>query len=70
MAEVPLPTNALADAFHIAYSVVNGMDYLVTWNCRHIANAALRSKIEQVCLAAGYEPTVICTPDELLGERP
>ena len=44
------------------------MDYLLTWNCSHMANAAMRSKIEQICRAKGYEPTVICTPEELLEE--
>jgi hypothetical protein len=44
------------------------MDYLLTWNCTHIANAALRSQIEAVCRSRGYEPPVICTPEELLEE--
>ena len=46
--------------------VTNGIDYLVTWNFRHIANAAMRSRIERVCRLAGYEPVVICTPNELM----
>jgi hypothetical protein len=49
-------------------SAVHGMDYLLTWNCRHIANATLRNSIEAVCGMRGYEPPVICTPDELLEE--
>jgi len=44
------------------------MDYLLSWNCKHIANAMLRSKIESICRAAGFEPPVICTPIELVGE--
>ena len=44
----------------------NGVDYLVTWNFRHIANATLRSRIEHVCRRAGYAPPVICAPNELL----
>jgi hypothetical protein len=44
------------------------MDYLVTWNCAHIANAALRSKIERTCRQAGFQAPVICTPEELLEE--
>lgn len=54
------------DAGHIAIAVTNGVEYLVTWNCRHIANATMRNKIENVCRSAGYEPTIICTPDELM----
>lgn len=61
-----LPRKAAEDAVHIAVAVVNGLDYLITWNCRHIANAKMRDKIEQVCRALGYEPVIICTPEELL----
>jgi hypothetical protein len=64
--QVSLPIGAAADALHIAIAVVNGMDYLLTWNCTHIANAALRSQIATVCRRAGFEVPIICTPDELL----
>ena len=47
---------------------VNGADFLLTWNCRHIANAEMRAKIGAVCREAGYEPPVICTPEELMGD--
>ena len=60
------PAIAVGDAGHIAIAVANGVDYLVTWNCRHIANATMRSQIEHVCRNAGYEPAIICTPDELM----
>jgi len=61
------PPKAAEDALHIALAVDAGADYLITWNCRHIANAALQAKIEQVCRARGYEPTR-STPDQLLEE--
>jgi hypothetical protein len=64
--DVPLPSRAHTDALHIALAAVHGMNYLVTWNCAHIANATLRLRIEAVCRAAGYEPPIICTPQELL----
>ena len=63
--DVPLPERAAADALHIAIAAVHGVDYLLTWNCTHIANVTLRPKIEAVCRAAGYEPPLICTPEEL-----
>jgi predicted nucleic acid-binding protein len=63
-----LPQKAKADALHIAVATVHGMDYLLTWNCTHIANAIMRPKIELICRAAGYEPPVICTPPELVEE--
>jgi hypothetical protein len=62
----PLPEKAAVDALHIAIAVMNRVDYLLTWNCKHLANAALRSRIERVCRARGYEPVIICTPEELL----
>lgn len=68
LAEVPLPEKASADALHVAIAAVNGVQYLVTWNCKHIANAVLRPRIEAACRRAGFEPPVICTPNELLGE--
>jgi hypothetical protein len=61
-----IPEKAAEDATHIAIAVINGVEYLVTWNCRHIANAIMRPKIEKICLGAGYEPTIICTPEELM----
>jgi predicted nucleic acid-binding protein len=60
-----LPSKARIDALHVAMAAVHGMDFLLTWNCKHIANAALRSKIESLCRAAGFEPPIICTPLEL-----
>lgn len=65
MRGVPLPERAAADAVHIAIAAVHGVDLLLTWNCTHIANATLRPRIEAICRAAGYEPPVICTQEEL-----
>ena len=61
-----IPQKTVLDAFHIAIAVVNGMDYLLTWNCTHIANASIRNKIERICRLKGYDPPVICTPEELM----
>ena len=61
-----VPPTAAEDGAHIAIAATNGVEYLVTWNFRHIANAAMRSRIERVCRRAGYEPPVICAPNELL----
>src|SRR5262245_7033557 len=69
LAEVPLPKKAALDALHIAIAVLNGMDYLLTWNCTHIANATLRSRIEAICRKLGHMPPIICTPEELLEEK-
>ena len=61
-----LPRKAETDALHVAVAAVNGVDYLVTWNLRHIANPAMRRRIEEVCRNCGYEPPILCTPEELL----
>ena len=61
-----VPAKALVDAVHIAVAAVNRIDYLLTWNCTHIANAAVRGKIEQGCRAAGLQAPAICTPEELM----
>jgi predicted nucleic acid-binding protein len=61
-----VPEKAAEDALHIAIAVTNGIEYLLTWNCKHLANATLRTKIEEACRSAGYEPVIICTPEELL----
>ena len=60
-----LPAVAEIDALHVAIAAVNGIEYLLTWNCTHIANAHTRPKIEATCRALGYEPPIICTPQEL-----
>ncbi len=64
--EGPLPQKAALDAVHIATAAIHGMEYLLTWNCKHIANAAMRNKIEWVCRSSGCEPPILCTPEELL----
>lgn len=61
-----LAPNAETDALHMAIAAVHGMHYLLSWNCRHIANATIRRAIERQCRASGYDPPVICTPQELI----
>lgn len=56
------------DALHVAMAAAHGLDYLLTWNCTHIANATLRGRIEGLCRSSGMEPPIICTPLELQGK--
>jgi hypothetical protein len=63
-----VPEKATVDALHIAIATVHGMDYLLTWNCKHIANAEMQTAVNRICRSAGYEPPVICTPEELSGD--
>jgi len=61
-----LPRKAQLDALHIAVATIHGIEYLLTWNCTHIANAIMRPRIEQACRDLGFEPPIICTPQELM----
>ena len=67
--EKALPAKAVTDALHIAVASVHGVNYLLSWNCKHIANAEMRSVIEKVCQEGGYKCPEICTPEELLGGK-
>ena len=62
-----LPAKALDDSLHIAISAVHGVDYLLTWNCRHLDNAETKPIIRSVCAIHGYTSPEICTPQELMG---
>ena len=62
-----IPLKATTDASHIAIATRHEIDYLLTWNCTHIANAEIMRKIEKVMSNNGYKMPVICTPDELMG---
>jgi PIN domain len=61
-----IPAKADVDALHVAVATVHGMDYLLSWNCKHIVNGNILPQVYAVCRAAGYEPPLICTPQELL----
>lgn len=63
--ELAVPPEATRDALHVGICAANGVDYLLTWNFRHLANAFLKDRISDVCLSLGYRPSVICTPEEL-----
>jgi predicted nucleic acid-binding protein len=62
-----MPPKAALDALHVALATVHGMDFLLTWNCTHIANAAIRPQLDELSWRAGYRPPTICTPLELQG---
>src|SRR5437867_4355894 len=63
-----LPSRAARDAAHIAVATVHEMDYLLTWNCKHLANAQIVRRVELICQKQGFQMPVICTPEELMGE--
>lgn len=63
-----IPKKALEDAFHVAVATAQGMDFLLTWNCRHIANAEIVGRLEAACLELGYRMPTLCTPEQLMGD--
>lgn len=63
-----IPEDSRPDAQHIAIATVNSIEYLISWNYRHIVNGAKRSLINEICHAAGFQPTTLCTPIDLIEE--
>ena len=68
--ETAVPRTSFDDALHISAAVIGGMDFLLSWNCRHIANPETRPIIRRVCEEMGYRYPEICTPFEMLGGMP
>jgi len=64
-----LPANARLDALHISASAFHSLDYLLTWNCTHIANARLLPRIRTVLQSLGYTLPTVCTPEEMLDDE-
>lgn len=67
LASGAIPPRGVRDAAHIAVAAVNDVDYILTWNCNHLANARILRRISVVCNREGYNMPVICTPEELMG---
>lgn len=63
-----MPVKAVDDAFHVAIATTQGMDFLPTWNCRHIANAEVIERLDAVCREHGFQMPTLCTPEQLMGE--
>ena len=70
MEERAIPFSRAEDALHISLAAVHGMDFLLTWNFRHINNAEMKARIRTVIESVGYECPVICSPEELGGVEP
>lgn len=64
-----VPKLAAEDALHVAIATVHGMDFMLTWNCRHIANPVIQARIAAYLEGVGMLLPFICTPEELLGEQ-
>jgi hypothetical protein len=62
-----LPEKARSDATHVAIATVHAVEYLLTWNCRHIANASILPGVYRLLTERGYSPPLIVTPEEFSG---
>lgn len=63
-----IPKRAVRDAAHIAIAAVHSTDFLLTWNCSHLANAQILRKVSGICIDNGFDMPLVCTPEELLGD--
>ena len=63
---INIPEKAKVDAFHLSVAVWHKMDYLLSWNCKHIASGRVRKTLQEVNEAIGIRTPVICTPEELM----
>ena len=70
LARAILPPKAAVDALHIATVAHHRIPYLLTWNCKHIANAKVLRLVHQVLADFGVPIPIICTPEELFGDDP
>ncbi len=61
-----IPVKAAPDALHLAIAAAHGMDFLLTWNCKHIHNLMLERRIQAICMEFGFECPIICTPAEIM----
>lgn len=64
-----VPSSVASDAVHIATASVHGLDFLVTWNFKHIANPHIRARLRQEVALSGHVLPVLCTPEELLNDE-
>ena len=68
LASNAVPANSIRDALHIAIAATQGMDYLITWNFKHINNASTRTMVVNAVADFGLVCPVLCSPEELMGE--
>lgn len=67
MAHGAIPPRKAADAAHLAVATVHHMQFLLTWNCTHLANAEILVQVQAICAQLGYAAPIVCTPEALLG---
>lgn len=66
LADGLIPQNARADAKHIAYAATNSVRFLLTWNCKHLANRIILRRVTQRCESLGFRCPQVCTPETMM----
>lgn len=69
ISENAIPSTSAEDAMHISIAAVQGIDFLLTWNFKHINNANTKNKIAKVITQNNYTCPVLCSPEELIDDR-
>jgi len=67
--EKAIPPTNVEDAMHISIAAVQGIEFLLTWNFKHINNANTRQKLDKVIKAVGYTCPILCSPEELINDQ-
>ena len=62
-----MPRKAETDALHLSVATIYDCEYLLTWNCRHLANAEIQREARFLASSKGWAPPLVCTPEELMG---
>jgi hypothetical protein len=65
-AALQIPEKAKIDAFHLAVAAWHKMDYLLSWNCKHIASGRVQKMMQEINARLGVHTPIICTPEELM----
>lgn len=60
-----LPPKAHTDALHLSIALIHRFQFLLTWNCRHLANPQILTRVMRFLVNSGYNPLIVCTPDQL-----
>jgi len=63
-----IPERSKLDSYHLALAVWHKIEYLLSWNCKHIANAIVNNKLREYNDRAGLYTPILCTPEELMEE--
>jgi hypothetical protein len=65
--KLEIPESSIRDGIHLAIACIHNIDYLVTWNCKHLANGEIIKKLMKINKSLGIHTPIICTPEELMG---